>query len=127
MKFATLSTLILASLAVAAPTKRQGDLLQGDLGVFQLLEGICDKIGGTMLTQTVCQTATGSDISVNQDNGGLAQVTVAGKGLLSGASITVPVGSLESVVGGLGLVSISCTRLIMLTSSGKARCRRTKR
>lgn len=59
-----------------------------------------------MLTQTVCQTAAGSDISVAAaKDGGLAKVTVAGKGLLKGASITVPVGSLEDVLGQLGLVS----------------------
>jgi hypothetical protein len=79
---------------------------QADLGVIELLEGVCDKIGGTMLTQTVCQTATGSDISVAAaKDGGLAKVTISGKGLLKGASITVPVGSLEDVLGQLGLVS----------------------
>jgi hypothetical protein len=100
MKFTTLSTLALASFAAAAPAKRQADL-----GVFKLLEDVCDQIGGTMTTQTVCETVTGSDISVSAANGGLAKVTVAGQGLLSGASITVPVGSLESIVGQLGLVS----------------------
>lgn len=59
-----------------------------------------------MVTQTVCETATGTDVSVAAANkDGLARVTVSGDGLLSGASITVPVGSLESVLGQLGLVS----------------------
>jgi hypothetical protein len=102
MKFSALTALALSSVAIAAPTVKR----QGDLGVIETVEGLCDKIGGTMITQTVCQTVTGSDISVAAaKDGGLAKVTVAGKGLLSGASITVPVGSLEDVVGRLGLVS----------------------
>lgn len=110
MKFQLVSALLLGASAMAAPapTKRQADL-----GVSDLLTGVCDKIGGTMLTQTVCQTVTGSDVSVAAagDDGGLALVTVSGDGLLSGASITVPVANLESLMGQLGLVSPStCNR-----------------
>ena len=92
---------LLASTSAAPVVERQADL-----GVLDLLTGVCDKIDGTMLTDTVCRTAVGTDISVAaaQDDG-LARVTVSVDGLLSGASITVPVGSLESVLASLGLVS----------------------
>ena len=66
------------------------------------------------ITETVCQTVTGSDISVAAaKDGGLTKVTVSGKGLLSGASITLPVGSLEDFVGQLGWVRVLAQNKMM--------------
>lgn len=68
--------------------------------VNEILADLCDSIGGTQLTKTVCQTVSGSDIHVGVANPetGLADVTISGRGLLNGASITVPVGSLEAIL-----------------------------
>ena len=67
------------------------------------LSGLCQQIGGTMTTQTVCQTVSGSDIAVSAlNNGQTAQVTVSGRGLLQDASVTVPVESLDDILSMLG-------------------------
>lgn len=55
---------LLASSVTAAPTVKR----QADLGIVELLEGICDNLGGVMITKTVCETVTGSDISVAAAN-----------------------------------------------------------
>ncbi|KAI7351878.1 hypothetical protein KC320_g4741 [Hortaea werneckii] len=74
-----------------------------DLGVLDTvnsaLAGVCQQIGGTMTTQTVCQTVSGSDISVTAADGDqTAVVTVSGRGLLQDASVTVPVESLDDIL-----------------------------
>ncbi|GAB1742510.1 hypothetical protein NU219Hw_g8053t1 [Hortaea werneckii] len=67
--------------------------------VNSALSGVCQQIGGTMTTQTVCQTVSGSDISVAAaKDGQTALVTVSGRGLLQDASITVPVESLDDIL-----------------------------
>ncbi|KAI7252086.1 hypothetical protein KC343_g1115 [Hortaea werneckii] len=67
--------------------------------VNSALAGVCQSIGGTMTTQTVCQTVSGSDISVTAADGDqTAVVTVSGRGLLRDASVTVPVESLDDIL-----------------------------
>jgi hypothetical protein len=63
------------------------------------LKGLCDAVGGTQITSTVCKTLTGTDIGVGAaSEDGLATVIISGAGLLQGASITVPVESAEGVL-----------------------------
>lgn len=68
--------------------------------VSAILTQACDSVDGTMITETVCETFPGSDITVEglKGDGNTAKVTVSGKGLLEGSSITVPVGSLQDVL-----------------------------
>jgi hypothetical protein len=112
MKFSiySLSMALVASSAIAAPvaqsiesTAAASDQAGAVTGtVNDLLLQLCDSIGGTQVTSTVCKTATGTDVSVGAaDENGLATVVISGAGLLQGASITLPVGSAEGVLGQL--------------------------
>jgi hypothetical protein len=99
------STLIAAFVVSAAPLDRRTSY-----PVSSTLAAICDKIGGTQVTSTVCKTVTGLDVSVtavDPATGETALVTLSGGGLLKAASITVPVASLNSIIDQLTKRSIN--------------------
>ncbi|KAI5195211.1 hypothetical protein AUEXF2481DRAFT_45220 [Aureobasidium subglaciale EXF-2481] len=103
MKSSIIFSSIFAASAVAAPLSKRDDIPSPGL-VFDQLIALCDKIGGTPITSTVCKTVTGLDVGVaaaDPETGDLAKVTVSGGGLLEGASITIPVASLDSILGQL--------------------------
>jgi hypothetical protein len=104
----SLSMALAASSAIAAPVAQPTESSAADQAgavtgtVNDLLLQLCDSIGGTQVTSTVCKTATGTDVSVGAANeDGLATVVISGAGLLQGASITLPVASAEGVLGQL--------------------------
>jgi hypothetical protein len=99
---------LFATSTLAVPLgRRTTDSTSTDAGavtgtVNKALQDLCSSIDGSMITSTVCTTATGTDVSVGAANSdGLANVIISGAGLLQGASITVPVGSAGGILGGL--------------------------
>ncbi|KAI5202127.1 hypothetical protein E4T39_04867 [Aureobasidium subglaciale] len=103
MKSSIVFSSILAAGAIAAPLSKRDETPSPGL-VFDQLIALCDKIGGTPITSTVCKTVTGLDVGVaaaDPATGDLAKVTLSGNGLLEGASVTIPVASLDSILGQL--------------------------
>jgi hypothetical protein len=114
LQYTMKSTIIFSSLfagsVIAAPLSKREDAPTSGGAVFDQLIALCDKIGGTPISSTVCKTVTGLDIGVaaaDPTTGGLAKVTLSGGGLLQGASITIPVASLDSMLGQLSKRSSS--------------------
>lgn len=122
MKPATyLPVAYLATTALAVPlSRRTDDAGPSDAGavtgtVNELLLDLCKSIDGSMLTSTVCTTATSTDVSVGAaTENGLATVVISGAGLLQGASITVPVASAEGILGQLSKRHIEPVCVVLL-------------
>jgi hypothetical protein len=106
---------VLASGTLAAPLSARtedGGAVTGT--VNEVLLDLCKSIDGSMLTSTVCTTATGTDVSVGAATAdGLATVVISGAGLLEGASITIPVASAEGILGQLSKRHIEPVRVVL--------------